>query len=75
MDLCDQCAPLPRRLDGLPPDAATAHLVRETRIGPSTPHFPKKYVRECPNCQARWGIAYLSTWDSKWILLEPEKSP
>lgn len=70
MPLCDWCAQLPERLDGLPPDAGLAHLGPEQRVGPSTPHFPKRYVRECPHCQTRWGIAYISTWDSKWVRLE-----
>ena len=74
MDLCERCAQLPRRQDGLPPDASTAHLSPEKRIGASTPHFPKKYVRECPDCQARWGVAHVSSWDSKWVLLEGDKA-
>jgi len=73
MNLCEQCALLPNRADALPADSATAHLAQERRVGPSTPHFPKKYVRECPTCQARWGIAHLSSWDSRWVLLDQEK--
>jgi hypothetical protein len=73
MTLCEKCAQLPHRHDGLPPDTQTEHLSPERRIGPSTPHFPKKYVRECPTCQARWGVAHLNSWDSKWALLEGER--
>ena len=73
MTLCEKCAQLPPRLDSLPPDAHTTHLGPEKRVGPSTPHFPKKYIRECPTCQARWGIAHISSWDSKWVLLDQEK--
>ena len=74
MNLCEKCAQLPTRHDAAPPDAQTAHLGPEKRIGPSTPHFPKKYVRECPACQARWGIAHLNSWDSKWALLDGERT-
>jgi hypothetical protein len=74
MTLCEKCAHLPTRLDGLPPDAATAHLGPETRIGASTPHFPKKYVRQCPECHTRWGVAHVSSWDSKWVKLDHEPS-
>jgi hypothetical protein len=73
MTLCEKCAQLPTRSDALPPDAQTSHLGPERRIGPSTPHFPKKYVRECPDCHARWGVAHISSWDSKWVLLEAER--
>ena len=73
MNLCEKCALLPHRLDGLPPDAQTAHLGPERRIGPSTPHFPKKYARECPDCQTRWGVAHINSWDSKWVLLDGER--
>ena len=70
MELCEKCAQLPERLDGLPADPQTAHLTPEKRLGDSTPHYPKKYVRECPTCGARWGVAHVSSWDSKWVRIE-----
>jgi hypothetical protein len=70
MELCEKCAQLPERMDGLPPDAQTAHLTPEKRLGASTPHYPKKYVRECEACGARWGVAHVSSWDSKWVRIE-----
>lgn len=74
MPLCEQCAQLPERQDGVPADSLIAHLGGEKRVGASTPHFPKKYVRECPTCGTRWGIAHLNSWDSKWVRLEAEKT-
>ena len=70
MALCEKCAQLPERQDGVPADALTAHLTPEKRVGVSSPHFPKKYTRECPECHTRWGIAHINSWDSKWVRLE-----
>ena len=50
MPMCELCARLPERQDSLPPDPQTAHLEQEKRLGQSSPHFPKKYVRECSQC-------------------------
>jgi hypothetical protein len=70
MDLCEKCAQLPERQDGLPADGLTAHLTAEKRLGASTPHFPKKYTRDCPECGTRWGIAHVNSWDSVWKRLD-----
>jgi hypothetical protein len=70
MQLCEPCSRLPERQDSLPPDAQTAHLGPERRVGASSPHFPKKYVRECQQCGARWGVVHVNTWDSKWMRIE-----
>ena len=70
MEMCEKCARLPERQDGIPADALTAHLTQEKRVGVSSPHYPKKYIRECVECGTRWGIAHVSTWDSKWVRLE-----
>jgi len=74
MELCEKCAALPQRMDGLPDAGKMEHLTPEKRLGESTPHFPKKYVRECPTCGARWGVAHVSSWDSKWVFLDSEKA-
>ncbi len=73
MELCTQCAALPERADKLPTDTALAHLGPERRIGDSSPHFPKKYVRECPACGCKWGIVHVSTWDSKWVRINDQQ--
>ncbi len=74
MELCEKCRQLPQRQDGLPADALIEHLTPEKRLGDSNPHFPKKYVRECPECGSRWGVAHISSWDCKWVYLEGDKS-
>lgn len=67
MSLCEKCTVLPEKLEKLPPNSQLAHLGPEKRVGDSSPHFPKKYIRECPHCGTRWGIIHTSAWDSKWV--------
>jgi hypothetical protein len=74
MAMCEKCSQLPDRADAPPADALTSHLGPARRIGESTPHFPKKYVRECPSCGSRWGIAHVNSWDTKWVKLEQQAS-
>ena len=72
MNLCDACQKLPEKADKLPSNSTTEHLGPSKRVGDSSPHFPKKYMRICPTCGAKWGIVEVNSWDSKWLLVKDE---